>query len=176
MPKFGAASTSSPGSSPRKLRGRRPRSGGSALSRSATVTYSPSASRSTQRLPGPSRCRPASSTGPQPKVANTRFGLQHKWTRALLPSLAAGHRAVLNGSVDAKPGKRYSAEVVVAYRRDDDTIDAAAYVEQIGEFETLAADQRVDLDSLWATSDVTIEGDPIAQQAVRFAILQLIWA
>jgi len=82
----------------------------------------------------------------------------------------------LNGSVDAKPGKRYSAEVVVAYRRDDDTIDAAAYVEQIGEFETLAADQRVDLDSLWATSDVTIEGDPIAQQAVRFAILQLIWA
>ncbi len=91
-------------------------------------------------------------------------------------SIVDGDRAALNGTARMEPGNRHTTEVVVAYRRDDDATAALEYVEGMGDFAALAGDQEKDLASLWATSDVVIEGDPIAQQAVRFAILQLHWA
>ncbi len=91
-------------------------------------------------------------------------------------SIADGDRAALNGTAHAEPGSRHSTETVVAYRRDDDATAALEYVESMGDFSTLVAEQEKELASLWATSDVVIDGDPIAQQAVRYAILQMHWA
>jgi len=91
-------------------------------------------------------------------------------------SIADGDRAVFNATTHVEPGSSHTGEVVVAYRRDGDATEAVEYVEGIGDFAALAAEQREDLDSFWATSDVVIEGDSIAQQAVRFAVLQMHWA
>jgi alpha,alpha-trehalose phosphorylase len=91
-------------------------------------------------------------------------------------SIPDGDRAVLNATEHATAGSRHTAEVVVAYRRDDNAHAAGEYLAALGGFEMLAKDQAADLADLWAHSDIEIEGDPVAQQAVRFAILQLHWA
>src|SRR5204863_2522078 len=43
-------------------------------------------------------------------------------------------------------------------------------------WDRLAAEQRAYLDDFWATGDVELEGDPEVQQAVRFALFQLLSA
>lgn len=88
-------------------------------------------------------------------------------------SIVDGNRASLDLSSITQTGDRHTTEVVVAHLRDDNAAVAHGHVGSIGDFAALAAEQAEEFDELVATSDVTIEGDPTAQHAVRWAIFQL---
>jgi alpha,alpha-trehalose phosphorylase len=57
-----------------------------------------------------------------------------------------------------------------------DQVDAALAAARRTGWEGLAAAQRAYLDDVWARADVEVEGDPQLQQAVRFALFQLVQA
>ncbi|RLK52563.1 glycoside hydrolase family 65 protein [Microbacterium telephonicum] len=57
-----------------------------------------------------------------------------------------------------------------------DRVDAAVAAAVRTGWEGLAAEQRSFLDDFWVAADVTIEGDPHLQQAVRFALFQVVQA
>lgn len=55
-----------------------------------------------------------------------------------------------------------------------DRVAAAVAAASRSGWERLAQDQRAFLDAYWLAADVTIEGDPELQQAVRFALYQVV--
>ena len=55
-----------------------------------------------------------------------------------------------------------------------DQVAAALALARLGGWERLLADQRAFLDEFWAGADVEVEGDPEIQQAVRFALFQVL--
>jgi alpha,alpha-trehalose phosphorylase len=57
-----------------------------------------------------------------------------------------------------------------------DQVDAALSAARQTGWEGLLAEQRAFLDTIWNNADVEIEGDPELQQAVRFAIFQVVQA
>lgn len=68
----------------------------------------------------------------------------------------------------------WSAERTVPALRDQ-VLAALAAVRAAG-YEKLVADQRRYLDAFWSRADVTLEGDSELQQAVRFALFQVLSA
>ena len=82
-------------------------------------------------------------------------------------------RAVSSSTRNVEAGERVQYELTAMYRRDEDVSDALEQLVEIPDFGHLSNELESDLDALWQTSDVEIEGDPIAQQAVRFAIFHL---
>jgi alpha,alpha-trehalose phosphorylase len=57
-----------------------------------------------------------------------------------------------------------------------DQVDAALASARHSEWDGLIDEQREFLDRVWETADIEIEGDPELQQAVRFAIFQVVQA
>jgi alpha,alpha-trehalose phosphorylase len=57
-----------------------------------------------------------------------------------------------------------------------DQVEGALAAATFAGWDALAADQRAFLDAFWARSDVEVDGDPELQQAVRFALFQLLQA
>ena len=57
-----------------------------------------------------------------------------------------------------------------------DQVEGALASATFSGWDAMAADQRAFLDEFWARSDVEVEGDPELQQAVRFALFQLLQA
>src|SRR5262249_28293959 len=57
-----------------------------------------------------------------------------------------------------------------------DQVAAALLAARTAGWEALLAEQRAFLDDFWATGDVELEGDPELQQAVRFALFQILSA
>jgi alpha,alpha-trehalose phosphorylase len=57
-----------------------------------------------------------------------------------------------------------------------DQVDAALSAARRTGWEGLLAGQRAHLDEIWRRADVEVEGDPELQQAVRFAIFQIVQA
>lgn len=87
-------------------------------------------------------------------------------------------------STELQPGETFKLVKLLAYgwssaRSTDalrDQADAAlAAAKRIG-WQGLVEGQRAYLDKIWDTADVEIDGDPMLQQAVRFAIFQVIQA
>ena len=82
-------------------------------------------------------------------------------------------RAISYSTIDVEPGREVQFQLTATYRRDDDVFAALEEIASLPDFDVLSAELESDLDDLWATSDIEIEGDPIAQQAVRFSIFHL---
>ncbi len=87
-------------------------------------------------------------------------------------------------SVDAEPGKPFHLTKLVAYHfhADDGVEDLCARTRrtldrglEIGR-ERLFAEQREQLDGFWSRADVRVEGDPAAQQVIRFNLFQVFQA
>jgi len=57
-----------------------------------------------------------------------------------------------------------------------DQVEGALAAATFSGWEAMAADQQAFLDDFWVRSDVEIDGDPELQQAVRFALFQLLQA
>jgi alpha,alpha-trehalose phosphorylase len=57
-----------------------------------------------------------------------------------------------------------------------DQVAAAVLAARTAGWDALLAEQRAYLDAFWATADVEIEGDPELQQAIRFAVFQVLSA
>jgi alpha,alpha-trehalose phosphorylase len=57
-----------------------------------------------------------------------------------------------------------------------DQVAAALIAARTAGWDALLAEQRAYLDDFWATGDVELEGDPELQQAVRFALFQILSA
>jgi alpha,alpha-trehalose phosphorylase len=57
-----------------------------------------------------------------------------------------------------------------------DQVDAALAVARLAGWDALAAEQRDYLDKFWERGDVTIEGDPALQQAVRVSMFHVLQA
>jgi alpha,alpha-trehalose phosphorylase len=57
-----------------------------------------------------------------------------------------------------------------------DQVDAALAAAKQSGWERLVADQRAYLDDFWDRADVEVDGDPMLQQAVRFALFQVVQA
>ncbi len=92
--------------------------------------------------------------------------------------------ARVNAIDTLEPGKKLRLEKFVSYgwsaRRTQpalrDQVAAALLAARAAGWETLCAEQRAYLDDFWATGDVELEGDAELQQAVRFALFQLLSA
>jgi len=84
-------------------------------------------------------------------------------------------------STELAPGERLTVVKLLAYGWSStrsmpalrDQVDAALAAAKYTGWDGLVADQRVFLADLWDGVDVEIEGDPQLQQAVRFAIFQV---
>jgi alpha,alpha-trehalose phosphorylase len=82
------------------------------------------------------------------------------------------------------PGQRLRLVKLVAYGWSHersvpalrDQVAAAIEAARLGGWEALLAEQRAYLDDFWATGDVELDGDPELQQAVRFALFQVLAA
>jgi alpha,alpha-trehalose phosphorylase len=83
-----------------------------------------------------------------------------------------------------EPGQRLRLVKLVAYGWSHertlpamrDQVAAALVAARTAGWDALIAEQRAYLDDFWATGDVELEGDPELQQAVRFALFQIISA
>jgi alpha,alpha-trehalose phosphorylase len=83
-----------------------------------------------------------------------------------------------------EPGERLRLVKLVAYGWSGertqpalrDQVAAALLAARAAGWERLVAEQRARLDEFWATGDVQLEGDPELQQAVRFALFQILSA
>jgi alpha,alpha-trehalose phosphorylase len=83
-----------------------------------------------------------------------------------------------------EPGQRLRLVKLVAYGWSSvrsqpavrDQVAAALLAAKSAGWEQLVAEQRAYLDDFWATADVELEGDLELQQAVRFALYQLLSA
>ena len=79
-------------------------------------------------------------------------------------------RAVIELTGQARAGESHRIEAITTYEQRELSLDR---VRQVPGFGVLASDQLSDFERLWADSDIQIEGDPVAQQAVRFATFQI---
>ena len=85
-------------------------------------------------------------------------------------------------TTDLAPGQKLRLIKLVAYGWSSvrsmpalrDQVDAALLVARRTGWEGLLAEQRAYLDDVWERADVEIEGDDELQQAVRFAIFQVV--
>jgi alpha,alpha-trehalose phosphorylase len=83
-----------------------------------------------------------------------------------------------------EPGQRLRLVKLVAYGWSHertrpamrDQVAAALFAARTAGWDALIAEQRRYLDDFWASGDVEIEGDPELQQAVRFALFQVLSA
>ncbi|HEY1588059.1 MAG TPA: family 65 glycosyl hydrolase, partial [Polyangia bacterium] len=83
-----------------------------------------------------------------------------------------------------QPGQKLRVVKLVAYGWSHertqpamrDQVAAALVAARSAGWEKLLAEQREYLDDFWATGDVELEGDPELQQAVRFALFQILSA
>jgi alpha,alpha-trehalose phosphorylase len=83
-----------------------------------------------------------------------------------------------------EPGQRLRVVKLVAYGWSHertqpamrDQVAAALMAAHAAGWDKLVAEQRAYLDDFWATGDVELEGDPELQQAVRFALYQILSA
>jgi alpha,alpha-trehalose phosphorylase len=83
-----------------------------------------------------------------------------------------------------EPGQRLRLVKFVAYGWSHertqpavrDQVAAALLAARTAGWEKLLAEQRAYLDEFWANGDVEVEGDPELQQAVRFALFQVLSA
>jgi alpha,alpha-trehalose phosphorylase len=87
-------------------------------------------------------------------------------------------------STDLSPGQRLRVVKLMSYGWSSersmpalrDQVDAALSAARRTGWNGLLAGQRAHLSDIWARSDVEIEGDPELQQAMRFAIFQVVQA
>jgi alpha,alpha-trehalose phosphorylase len=87
-------------------------------------------------------------------------------------------------STELLPGQKLKVIKLIAYgwsaERSTpalrDQVDAALAAAKRTGWERLLAAQRAYLDDIWARADVEVDGDPELQQAVRFAIFQVVQA
>ena len=85
---------------------------------------------------------------------------------------------------ELEPGQRLRIVKFVAYGWSDlrtqpavrDQVAAALLAARAAGWDKLVAEQRAYLDDFWASADVEIDGDLELQQAVRFALLQVLSA
>jgi alpha,alpha-trehalose phosphorylase len=97
---------------------------------------------------------------------------------------AAPDHARFSVRVTLEPGQEITVAKLVAYAWSDtrelpalrDELSGALTVARHEGFDGLAARQRAILDEFWEGADVEVEGDPELQQAVRFALFQLLQA
>jgi alpha,alpha-trehalose phosphorylase len=83
-----------------------------------------------------------------------------------------------------EPGQRLRLIKLVAYGWSHertqpamrDQVAAGVLAARTAGWDALLAEQRAYLDEFWATGDVELEGDPELQQAVRFALFQILSA
>ncbi|MEA2973338.1 MAG: alpha,alpha-trehalose phosphorylase [Actinomycetota bacterium] len=83
-----------------------------------------------------------------------------------------------------QPGQRLRIVKFVAYGWSGlrsipalrDQVAAALLAARQAGWDGLVADQRAYLDDFWARADVEVDGDPAVQQAVRFALFQVLQA
>lgn len=92
------------------------------------------------------------------------------------PKILDPDRAMMRSEFEMSAGASQTVELTTAYRRDDEPAEACAFLGPVDGFEDLATRQTEAFASIWETSDIEIEGDPVAQQVVRFAIFHLIQA
>ncbi len=87
-------------------------------------------------------------------------------------------------STELNPGQALKVVKLVAYGWSSersipalrDQVDAALSAASLSGWDGLLAAQREYLDDLWERADVEVEGDPEMQQAVRFALFQVVQA
>ncbi|HVL22894.1 MAG TPA: glycosyl hydrolase family 65 protein, partial [Thermomicrobiales bacterium] len=87
-------------------------------------------------------------------------------------------------STELDPGQSLTIVKYIAYGWSSvrsmpalrDQVDAALSAAKRAGWDGLAAEQRAHMDDVWERANVEIEGDPELQQAVRFAIFQLVQA
>jgi alpha,alpha-trehalose phosphorylase len=87
-------------------------------------------------------------------------------------------------STELEPGRKLTVVKLLAYGWSAersapalrDQVDASLAAAHRSGWEELAAQQRAYLEDLWSHADVEIDGDPTLQQAVRFAIFQVVQA
>jgi alpha,alpha-trehalose phosphorylase len=104
--------------------------------------------------------------------------------RLHLSSEASADLARLVATDVLHPGERLRIVKLVAYGWSHerthpamrDQVAAALEAARTTGWEALLAEQRAYLDDFWSTGDVELEGDPELQQAVRFALFQVLSA
>jgi alpha,alpha-trehalose phosphorylase len=137
---------------------------------------------------------------PQEHDADGRLTLVHRTQRTgLLVGATADHQVEAAGEVDQHgeatadharftvraqldPGESVTLTKLVAYAWSDtrelpalrDELAGALTVARHEGFDGLLASQRAILDDFWECADVEVDGDPELQQAVRFALFQLL--
>jgi alpha,alpha-trehalose phosphorylase len=87
-------------------------------------------------------------------------------------------------STRLQPGQRLRMVKMLAYGWSSqrslhslrDQVDAALASAMSTGWESLLAEQRDYLDAVWARADIELDGDPALQQAVRYALFQVIQA
>jgi alpha,alpha-trehalose phosphorylase len=87
-------------------------------------------------------------------------------------------------STELNPGQRLTVVKLVAYGWSSersvpalrDQVAAALAAARRTGWDGLSAGQRAYLDDLWERADIVVEGDPELQQAVRFALFQVLQA
>jgi alpha,alpha-trehalose phosphorylase len=92
--------------------------------------------------------------------------------------------ARVNVSTELAPGQKLTVVKLLAYGWSSgrsmpalrDQVDAALAAAKRTGWDGLVAGQRAYLDDVWGRADVGIEGDPALQQAVRYALFQVIQA
>ena len=99
-------------------------------------------------------------------------------------SMSEPNLARVGFSTELVPGQSLTVIKLLAYGWSStrsmpalrDQVDAALSAAMRTGWDGLLAEQRAYLDDLWGRFDVEIDGDPALQQAVRFAIFQLVQA
>jgi alpha,alpha-trehalose phosphorylase len=87
-------------------------------------------------------------------------------------------------STELEPGQRLTVVKLLAYGWSSvrsmpalrDQVDAALSAAKRTGWDGLLAGQRAYLDDVWDRADVEVEGDPLLQQAVRYALFQVVQA
>ena len=92
--------------------------------------------------------------------------------------------ARVNVSTELAPGQKLTVVKLLAYGWSSgrsmpalrDQVDAALSAAKRTGWDGLVAGQRAYLDDVWARADIEVEGDPALQQALRFALFQVVQA
>ncbi len=104
--------------------------------------------------------------------------------RTVITSESEPDMARVTVSTELAPHQRLRVVKLIAYGWSStrsmpalrDQVDAALAAAKLSGWEGLLAGQRAYLDEVWGHADVEVEGDPHVQQAVRFAIFQVVQA
>jgi alpha,alpha-trehalose phosphorylase len=103
--------------------------------------------------------------------AHVTCDAQPDWARlSVVDALAPGESLEITKLV----AYGWSSERTVPALRDQ--VVAALEAARVGGWDQLVADQRAYLDAFWARADVEVEGNDELQQAVRFALFQVLQA